>query len=364
MTGARIPGLDCWRAMLVLGGLFVHASYQLPRVPLFDLIEGASLTFRMGAFFAISGFLAAIVMERRGARRWLAERAVQIGVPAIVGLVTLSPLVLLLVATAPGAPGRVPLSHEWHHLWFLYALLVYAPAAVALDRWDRRAGIAARVDGWSGSAQGARIVLWLTATAAAILTGAVPVAMRAFMPHWALTPFANVQMIAGYLPMFVLGFAVGRCPRLRHHYAAGSVFAGVVFVVAAGAFAIAHGWPSSEEWRADTRFLAAALCPPAAFALILRSSLAIRLIPAAFGRIADASYTIYILHFPLATAINTRFGAMLEPHLAYAVCVLAAGIASYLLHVVLIAPWPPLALLVNGRVPRDTGPSRMAHRER
>lgn len=349
MTGDRIEGLDLWRALLVLAGLFVHASFQLPRVALFEVVEGASQAFRMGAFFAISGLLAAGVLQRRRPLDWLAGRAMQLGVPAIVGLATLSPLIWLLVASAPRAAGRMPLPFEWHHLWFLYALSLYSLVAIGLDHVDRRHALAARIEARVSGAASARTAMLLAAVAVAMLIGASTALMTWVLPGWALLPFVNLQLMAGYLPMFVLGFALGRCEQLRREYVRAGGFALAVVAAAGLAFALAHVAPLTPEWQARARFAAVVLCPPAAFALILRSALAIRRTPPALRRIADASYTIYVLHLPIAAAINTRVGPMLDPHLAYALCAATAGVGSYWLHVGVVSRVPLLALLVNGR---------------
>jgi peptidoglycan/LPS O-acetylase OafA/YrhL len=349
MTGERIEGIDLWRALLVLTGLFVHASFQLPRVALFEVVEGASQAFRMGAFFAISGLLAAGVLQRRRPLEWLAGRAMQLGVPAIVGLATLSPLIWLLVASAPRAAGRMPLPFEWHHLWFLYALSLYSLVAVGLDALDRRHALAARIEARVHGPASARVSMLLVALASATLIGAATAIMRQMLPGWALLPFVNLQLMAGYLPMFMLGFALGRCGQLRREYARAGGFALAVVAAAGVAFAVAYAAPMSSEWQARARFAAVVLCPPAAFALILRSALAIRRTPPALRRVADASYTIYVLHLPIAAAINTRVGPMLDPHLAYALCAATAGAVSYGLHVGVVSRVPLLALLVNGR---------------
>ena len=41
-------------------------------------------SFRMGGFFLLSGFFAALVIYRRGNLRWLRARAMQLAVPLLV----------------------------------------------------------------------------------------------------------------------------------------------------------------------------------------------------------------------------------------------------------------------------------------
>lgn len=356
MGSQRIAGLDLWRALLAIGGLFVHASYQLPPVPLFAIVECASQAFRMGVFFAISGLLAAVMLERRPTGAWLRGRVAQLGIPAIIGLTTISPLIWWLVATAPQVVGRMPLRYEWHHLWFLYGLIFYSGVAVIMHRADRAHRLARRIDAAARNSGSGRLVLWLTGVAAALLVGTAGALMRTIMPDWTLRPFSNLQMIAGYLPMYVLGFVLGRCPLLRASVIGRSGFAAAVLALSAAGLILSHALPIGEQCQAQVRFIAASLGPPVAFTLILRSAVRIQRVPTAIRSVADASYTIYLLHLPLAAAINTRLGPWLEPHIAYALCVMLAGLSSYAIHVYVIARCPPLGLLLNGRIVR--GPER------
>lgn len=271
----------------------------------------------------------------------------------MVGLATISPLIWWLVVTAPQhRPGGPPLRYEWHHLWFLFALILYSCVAVLVDRLDRRWGLASRIDTAAGSPRSARIAILTVAACGAVLIGAAPPLMRAVMPPWSIGPFANLQMIAGYLPMFLLGFALGRSARLRSRCVEASGFAAVLVVAATAVFALTHAHPALARWQEEARFVAVALCPPAAFVLILRSALAIRRVPIAIRHVSDASYTIYVLHLPIAAAVNTRLGDSVNPHVGYFGCVVIAGLASYFIHAAVVARCPPISLLVNGRLPR------------
>jgi hypothetical protein len=64
--GARIAGLDAWRALLMLGGLFVHGTTYKGHRALFDAINLASDTFRMAPS---SRFPACSAVSRCPARR-------------------------------------------------------------------------------------------------------------------------------------------------------------------------------------------------------------------------------------------------------------------------------------------------------
>lgn len=357
LGGGRVDGLDLWRALLMLGGLFVHASMCLPSQPLFSVVGDASSAFRMGCFFAVSGLLSAIVLERREPSAWLSKRLGTLGVPAVFGMLTISPLVWALVEATRGPAVRPALMpFEWHHLWFLFALMLYSAGAAALHLFDRRTGALARLDGRAARGSVVVAVLLVAAASALLLGVSQPVLHASLAPDYAHS-FRSVQQIIGFAPMFLLGFLLGRMPRLRAR-AVSSVGLGLAILAAAAAvYALVKLHPAFLAHRDTMRFVMAALCPPAAFLLILRSALAIRRVPRIARQLADASYTIYLLHYPLAVAFNTQVAPGMDPHLAYAGCILAAGLVSFAIHQLLVTRSPALQFVLNGKRPPRRAPA-------
>lgn len=360
LAPGRIAGLDAWRALLMAGGLFVHGSAWLPPAPLFVLITDISHSFRMGAFFAISGFLTALALNRRDAAAWLRRRLVQLGVPALVGMSLLCPLIWLIVMTSDQASRNGWLSpFAWHHLWFLFALMLYSACAVVLHDLDRRHGLARRLDGVRAAESG-QIALMLTALATAgLIALSLAVIRWAFSPQF-LTTFHSAELIAGYLPMFVLGFVLARADRLRARAVAAHRLCLAICLGVVLAYAAADALAPDSVMLAAIRAAAAALCPPAVFLLILRSALSIRRVPALMGHVSEASYTVYILHYPISVLINTHVAIGVEPHLAYFLTILASGAASFAFHVLVVQRSPVLALLLNGKFERRTPAERAA----
>lgn len=360
VSGGHIVGLDVWRALLMLGGLFVHASIWLEPVALFRIVETVSGGFRMGAFFAISGFLSAMVLTRRDPREWLRMRIIQLGIPAIVGVGMLSPLIWGTAVLALGihkAPGVIV---QWYHLWFLFGLLPCSMVAVLLHLMDVRYAIVARLFPDDGAERPrARVAMLWVAVCSAVLLGITPFVMRAVLAPPYLIAFANIQLIAGLVPMFVFGFLMARSPTLREGAYAnyplaawtvaltlgGCIATEVAVTVTPGAFV--------DDLAHYARAIAAAACPPAAFVLIWRSASRIRRVPPFVVRLADASYTIYVLHLPIAAMVNVglrRIGC--DPHISYVVCIVVTGALSFAAHVVLVSRSPVLALLLNGKLRR------------
>ena len=138
----RIHALDAWRATLLLLGVVLHSVSEL----LSEMPEGTLKviylrlndfihTFRMPAFFVLSGFFSAMLLETRGTKAFLWNRCQRIVLPFLVFVpltgLTLSILHIardhilfyqeLSLLSAVVAPNY---SDGWwlanlNHLWFL-----------------------------------------------------------------------------------------------------------------------------------------------------------------------------------------------------------------------------------------------------
>lgn len=138
-TTGRIAGLDVWRTALMLGGLVLHASLMKEATPFYEIVGIVSGSFRMGAFFAISGLLAGLALRRRETGAWLRRRTFQIGVPTAFALLVLCPIGAFSKLAMPSQSAALgPALLDWQHAWFLVALLLYAPIAGWLDARNKR----------------------------------------------------------------------------------------------------------------------------------------------------------------------------------------------------------------------------------
>ncbi len=155
----RLHALDHLRAVAMLLGIALHAGISFMTLPFpwaardvsrhwsFDPLIGIIHGFRMQLFFFLAGFFARLVCERLGVWRFAKHRLQRIGVPFVVGMVVLLPLLGGLWAWGMGRmepPVKLPMEapRNWTaiptgHLWFLeYLLVLYglATAGVALGR--------------------------------------------------------------------------------------------------------------------------------------------------------------------------------------------------------------------------------------
>lgn len=152
MTDRQIPPdyyhhFDALRTLAMLYGLLYHAHF-LASFPLSEALGDWSRYFRMPAFFFVSAFLNALLLEKRGARSFLRFRMVALLVPlATCYVLVAGPSFWLADIRENGAASRSflsfmgdflqrnPLPRLWH-LWFLAALALYVLTAPLLA-WGR-----------------------------------------------------------------------------------------------------------------------------------------------------------------------------------------------------------------------------------
>lgn len=131
-----------------------------------SLISGLVHSFRMPAFFLLSGYFAGMLMERQGPQRWLRGRSVRLGVPLALTTVSLGLLELVLInyfgrgmgwteamAASLGTPAL------WiQHRWFLVTLLMFCVTLVIVAPLAPRVPLL-----WGRLAESPRTVRWVTA---------------------------------------------------------------------------------------------------------------------------------------------------------------------------------------------------------
>lgn len=350
----RIEGLSLWRALLMLAGIALHATMGREDYPPFAAINIASAAFRMGTFFTISGLLTGFALLRRSdSRPWLRTRLVRLGVPLIVGLGLIFPAMALV--TGAGL-GRLWTCNP-HHLWFLIALILYTLAGHALWRSKRVSRLFDRIERHvaGGGHLQARLVLLGGLLSFLLIVLVTPIRMR-MPPEW--QPLArSLPLVAGYAPLFLLGLAMARAPVLRRALV-GDRRLPVAILLGGAAITMAWHWglwPAMSDtrlfwWGGLIELACAAWCPPAATALILRSALAIRRVPPLLAQLGEASFTMYLLHYPIILVVKTvahpwHIGPWIEFYLA----LIVGGGLSYLVHRLGVERSPTLAWLLNGR---------------
>lgn len=91
------------------------------------IFNGVNQSYFMSAFFLLAGYFTPRSLERKGARSFLIDRLIRLGIPLLVFTTLIFNLnEFILTRFAYGVPFRVRLGYEAGHLWFLQTLLVFA----------------------------------------------------------------------------------------------------------------------------------------------------------------------------------------------------------------------------------------------
>jgi peptidoglycan/LPS O-acetylase OafA/YrhL len=330
-----LHALDAVRAFALLLGVVHHATLSfIPGIraagyaPVEDVSPSLSLTvvaftghmFRMSLFFLMAGFFARMLVQRRGVGGFWADRLRRILGPLVVGWIVFLPFVSMAWSwglTRTPFESRLlswPLSlrdFPLSYLWFLYyLLLLYAlalgirSALLRVDAGGRLRDTADRLLRRATDRRGAVPVLLAIPLAAGLLTlngwavlEGIPSPSRSLLPQ-------PVPILA-YGTCFGLGWMLQRNldllwswrERWRPHLIA-AVLATLLCVLIAGAgtsvpllrpmFALGYAF-GSWCW------------------VVGLTGLALRFLsePSGVRRyMADASYWIYLVHYPLVLALQ------------------------------------------------------------
>ena len=358
---SRLYYLDALRAFAMLYGILVHVTtLGLPEG--LRWIPVTSGYFRMGLFFLVSGFFAAMMLRRYAAGDFLRRRTVALLVPLATGLVFLNPVTNWLVATYHNGP--VPLSTAilnpesaglkgpgvWHlHLWFLITLFFFvatAPALMALGRHLAKPGgrIVARLASLPPTAVILLLALAIAGTSVFLRVGY----------HVALDPLLKATPLAWigpttmyYWPFYMTGMILFAYPALSDRFQSMSIPAlALGILVAVAGLKIASTGAAGEV----VRIVAKAFCTTTAVALFMAIFRRFLDHPTWLSKAAGYVYSVYIMHFLVIYAVAFALRPLgLGPYSTFFVVATVTYVIVFALHRHVIKPSPLLEFLLNGK---------------
>lgn len=384
---ARLHHLDALRGGALLLGVLLHAlmpfapgdlwlvSDDIDSMPAILVVAVIHL-FRMVLFMMLAGYFGSMVLHRRGAGAYLRDRLTRIGLPLVAfwpGLFALMVAALVLngavrdlgpVAApqpAAGSPTGL-LALPTMHLWFLLLLLEIVVVVLALRAVTIRVLGAERAGNWSAAISSA------LASPFGVLLAAVPYAaglllqgdgLASITEPYTLVPVpgASVAYAGAFLTGWFLRARPEALPRLEGrwipHLIAAAVLSTAVILVPPGAPALLiavvaalAGW----TWVYGLLGLSARL--------VRREIPAVRYL-------ADASYWIYLVHFPLLLLVEIPLAELPLPLLVKLPVALAGVLAVLLLSYDLLVRSTWVGAWLNGhRRPRALGRRRAAREPR
>ena len=381
MGQSRLHYLDVWRAALMLSCVPYHvgriygtdldfmltAARRSHAVQLFvDLF-----VFRMANFYVVSGLFSWLLLSRGETRAWLRTRLERAGVPLLAATLLLCPAMTLTIALHDqGARASwAGVADQWralaadprgwtYHLWFLHTLLMLSVAMAALRAWAPGAPFAATAR-WLE-----RTVTPLpfapVALAVALTAGIVPLLVERALERVGapLRPFGaafDLHKLFGYAPWFALGALLAHARPLLDWLTRGARAAVPLAALAAvGLVTIPDGGTLGTVGRAVATSLAGIAWISIGFSATRRwfdrPSRGVR-------HVADASFTVYLFHLPIALALAAAIDALRPPPLLAFTGVLVVTLAlSFGAHE-LIRRSPLLTWAFNGKRSRPASAS-------
>ncbi len=345
----------------MLFGLLVHAGV-INRGLNYEVVAFVSGSFRMATFFAISGFFAAMMVEKRGAGPFVRWRLPVLITPLVVGLLLLNPVTHYAIHLYNGGAGgfldltlgRVE-SHvgplqNWHlHLWFLITLSIYVICAPVFLRLASAPWIARVIGGLAARPIAVVPVLAIAFTGFEIVARALLSISLGAIDGMSEQLFL-VRATLAYMPYFALGiamFAVRPMFEAMHRYCWWALIAGfglgALLAISPAAVPGAAGRIAEISLRA--------LATVAAMAALLRL---FRTLIGSRGQAAEilnrSVYTVYMVHYLIMYVLAlTVFASVANPILAHLGVAALAFVIGALFHFGVVERAPVLEFLLNGR---------------
>ena len=200
-----------------IGGWFYHEVDPSGSASSFLLTAFCvtSQAYFMGLFFLLAGYFTPGSLDRKGPGKFIADRALRLGLPLLAFGLVLGPLTLSMVGAAEGR-GFLP---TWSALlrdrdfvngplWFTQALLIFSLAYCGWRALTRSAiGPRATPRPTPGH-------LWWLASAVGV--GAVALAIRQIVPAGVNVLGLQLGYFSSYIFLFALGIAARRHDWMRH----------------------------------------------------------------------------------------------------------------------------------------------------
>ena len=318
---SRLHSVDAARAILLLLGLPYHMAgvgvydMEAPRLefansPTILIFMSVIHAFRMFAFFILSGYFSAMIVEKRGKNSWIIDRMSRLGIPLLAGMVTIGVAQHWLKATLLDSPPAFTfgLPITLGPLWFLCVLILYCLTYLAIpEKLTAKAGKALADVGssrWALVALMALLSLW----------GFFEAGLRTKLGHSSLS-YQSLEISLNwvqFLPAYAMGvmaWSSGLRERLFHllgwKLAISTLLLAVIYVLLDTLVRPSIGLPFEKSLL--EKLASNAIAPPLALlASVFVFGLLSRLIKREFAIInfvVDGAMAIYLVHLPFTEAL-------------------------------------------------------------
>ncbi|MBO1909210.1 acyltransferase family protein [Microvirga sp. 3-52] len=379
IASTRLHYLDWLKSLLMLLGVPYHAAllyadgtnwfiYSEAKSSVLTIVAALIHSFRMPAFFMISGMMSSMLLAKRGPAAWAKDRVNRIGVPLLVATLLISPLVVLShriflrgghwqpeIITEIGPILMQPGQHWVGHLWFLYVLLIYSSGLIGYHYMPP--AVKSAVQNFSNICFANPYMLLASVIIYEFVVRTVTFLVeRSTGFDFRLFGLLNTEALLVNLPFFALGAYISG-KEFAHPF--GGATWKIIAIMAALVGAYSFNEPDFESkllWYMSSSVLS--IIFSMMLINIFKRKLNIR--SDTIQALSKSSYTIYLFHMPVLTLIGSYLVHSNTALFAQYVSLLTAGIAIPLLLHQALGHSPLLIYLFNGTRPKRDNASEVA----
>jgi len=333
----------------------------------FSFYQSFAQAFFMGLLFFIGAYFIPRAYGRKGFGRFVRDRLVRLGVPTLVYMLVLNPLIALIIAAFKGQAitaaavgaqyARYVASFQFLSgtgpLWFALALLVfsilYAVVRVAADAIRGPAGAAARTQ------QRLAVVTHGKVIAVIFLIGIVAFLVRTVQPIG--TSWLNMQFsfFTQYVVLFLIGLWAARTDLLRALSTGfGMSWLRLAFAVGVPAWFLLGGlggaltgsmdaFGGGVHWQAAGYALwESFFCVAFSLGLITLYRERVNAPSRVAGFLSANAFGVYVFHAPILVAVSMTLQRFLAAPLAKAALISVVALAASFLFAALVRTVPGL----------------------
>lgn len=247
-SGRRLYFVDNIRSFVIVQVVVLHAAVTYSGLGMWYYQEAAALepltalsfgiiqsfiqAYSLGLLFLVAGYFVPASFRRKGGARFLRDRAVRLGVPALIYMLMINPAILYYVTSlsAPNptpTPAPTPIGFYLGYIlglqflggsgpmWFAIALLIFSAvyAAARLLRGDQEKKgeeAAEGTEGPEGAGDDAKLPDHRDVIALVLVIAAAAFAIRLVQPIGTAVLNMQLSFFASYVALFVVGIAARR----------------------------------------------------------------------------------------------------------------------------------------------------------
>lgn len=247
-SGRRLYFVDNIRSFVIVQVVVLHAAVTYSGLGMWYYQEAAALepltalsfgiiqsfiqAYSLGLLFLVAGYFVPASFRRKGGARFLRDRAVRLGVPALIYMLMINPAILYYVTSlsAPNptpTPAPTPIGFYLGYIlglqflggsgpmWFAIALLVFSTAFAAArllrgDQEKKDEEAAEGTEGPEGAGDDAKLPDHRDVIKLILVIAAAAFAIRLVQPIGTAVLNMQLSFFASYVALFVVGIAARR----------------------------------------------------------------------------------------------------------------------------------------------------------